>query len=126
MVPKSLLMTVILGSMAALPAGAQPENLDVRAVQMREGKMFTIEVHPRGKDIEIKVVGNEIARAEIDKIGLVAEIRLPGRTLTYRPKSKNGTFVVRDAQNGEAAQMGLDLKLNENHEHFDVDLPKKR
>ncbi len=120
----SLLGTACLLVLVSM-AQAQTEDPDLHHVQLREGKMFTVEVHPHAKEIEIKVVGNRVAQADLEKIGLVAELKLPGRTLRLTPKGKNGSFILRNSQATSAARMSLDVHVNENHEHFDFELLKK-
>lgn len=121
-----ILIVGLLGcSLLGLPlAGAQNVQLDSHAVQLQEGKMLTVRVRPGARKIEVVVTGREVANLELAKMGLIAEIQLPHRTLRLTPKIKGNQYVL-DLPTDEAAkQLDLDFDLGKSREKFNFKLDK--
>ncbi len=104
----------------------QTVNMDNRNIQLQEGKMFTVQLRPLGKQIEIRVVGRKLADIEMTKLGIEGELRLPGRTVKFSPKLKEGKYLLPISDSEKASSLNLNIKLNETSERFEFKLPLPR
>lgn len=100
--------------------------MDNRNIQLQEGKMFTVQLRPLGKQIEIRVVGRKLADIEMTKLGIEGELRLPGRTVKFSPKLKEGKYLLPISDSEKASSLNLNIKLNETSERFEFKLPLPR
>lgn len=104
----------------------QTVNMDNRNIQLQEGKMFTVQLRPLGKQIEIRVVGRKLADIEMTKLGIEGELKLPGRTVKFSPKLKEGKYLLPISDSEKASSLNLNIKLNETSERFEFKLPLPR
>jgi hypothetical protein len=91
----------------------------------RVGQVFTVTLRPGAKQIQVHVVGNEVASARMSDTNLTALLKIGSREWQLSPKKEKGVFIV-DTPSEFTASTAAQLKLNINNqkktEDFDFKL----
>ncbi|CAN5413129.1 hypothetical protein BH10BDE1_BH10BDE1_27590 [soil metagenome] len=77
------------GTAQGLPTAGEPGGASMKA-----GQMFTVKIVPKSKQIDVFVVGNDVAKAKFGELGLEASIKIGTRTFTFVPNKQKDHFSI--------------------------------
>ena len=77
------------GKAQGLPSESEPGG-----ASMKSGQMFTVKIVPKAKQIDVFIVGNDVAKAKFGELGLEASIKIGARTFTYVPNRQKDHFSI--------------------------------
>ena len=81
-----VLIALVFGSVIGLA-----EDLAERP-NLKGGKLFTVELFPKGKSLEIEVVGKEVVDAKMTNLGLVAQLHIGKKIVLLTPIKRGNSF----------------------------------
>jgi hypothetical protein len=103
-------------------AQENPERPNLQA-----GKLFTVQITPRAKKLEVKVAGNGVAEAEMTKLGLFAKIKLGDKDIVLTPVKKTETsYVIETPEGSDTGRLHLKVEAGKKQESFEFEMPRSR
>lgn len=117
---KSFLLPVIF--ILSGPLWAQKEPMSQEEAFLREGKIITLRLIPRAKDLQMEIVGTKVAELKASEVGLEAYIRTGNRLerkLTLKRDPDGGYFIENFTR---PADLRVQVKAPQNKEFFDFHL----
>lgn len=105
-----------------------PEPIEVRDPRLKEGRFFTVEVRPSGRQMQVKIAGKEMATLDFAKVDMSAKLHLRDRTMHLTPTREAGTFMIENPVSTPENPGALDLNIEygEKAEQFRFDLNRIR
>ena len=113
----------IIFAMLAVSATAwtQPQENPERPT-MLAGKLFTLEVTPKAKKLEVKVAGNGVVEAEMTNLGLFAKARVGGKDIVLT-SVKKPEYRFEIVTPSKTEKIEIKVEAGKKSETFDIELP---
>ena len=89
---------------------------------MQEGKLFTIELVPKSKQIEVKIAGNRLAKVNFTDLGLFARIYIGKREVVLTPVKQGQSFILTPPNAEFDSRLKLEVKSGSDKETFDFEV----
>lgn len=118
---KSLALAAALVLAPLAHAEDHPERPNLQA-----GKLFTVELKPAAKHLEVKVAGKGVAEAEMTKLGLFAKIKVGDKDIVLTPVKKTATHYVIERPSSDTGRLHLKVETGKKQETFEFELPPQK
>lgn len=116
---------ILLCALVSLGSSAHADDHPERA-DLQSGKLFTVQIFPTSKSIEVKVAGNEIAKAEFGDLGFSAQLKVGKKTISLVPVRNGDRFLLSAPATKDASRLRIELKSADKIEEFNFEIPPQR
>ncbi len=89
-------------------------------------KLFTVELFPKARSVELKIAGKNALDAKLTSAGLFAQLHVGQRTIILTPVKKGDRYYIQTPQTDSTGRLEIKVNDDKKIETFEFELAPQR